>query len=150
MRVVFQRVFSAKVTVEGETVGQIGPGALLLVGITHEDGPKEVEWMANKIAGLRVFTDGEGKMNLSLLDIGGSALAVSNFTLYGNASHGRRPDFIRAARPETAEPLFDSFVETLRRQLPVQTGRFGAHMKVDLEGNGPVTLILDTATDMRR
>ena len=89
-------------------------------------------------------------MNRSLLDIGGSALAVSNFTLYGNASHGRRPDFIRAARPETAQPLFESFVELLGKQLPVQTGRFGAHMKVDMEGNGPVTLILDTATDMRR
>lgn len=150
MRVVFQRVFSAKVTVEGETVGEIGPGALLLVGITHEDGDREVEWMANKIAGLRVFSDEEGRLNLSLQDVGGSALAVSNFTLYGNASHGRRPDYIAAAHSETAKPLFDAFVQRLSKLVPVQTGRFGAHMKVDAEGNGPVTILLDTATDMHR
>lgn len=146
MRVVFQRVKSASVTVEGEIVGCIGAGALLLVGVTHTDTEEDALWLAKKIAGLRVFSDADDRMNLSLTDIAGEALAVSNFTLYGNAVHGRRPEFMAAARPETAEPLFDTFVRLLREQgVPTATGVFGADMTVAMEGDGPVTILLDTA-----
>lgn len=148
MRVVFQRVRAAAVTVADETVGRIGAGALLLVGVTHNDTEEDARWLAQKVAGLRVFSDGtpEDKMNRSLLDIGGAALAVSNFTLYGNAVHGRRPEFLAAARPEAAHPLFDRFVQLLREAgVPTETGRFGADMTVTMEGDGPVTILLDTA-----
>ncbi len=149
MRAVFQRVHAAAVTVAGETVGRIGAGALILVGVTHEDGEREALWLAKKLASLRVFSDEEGRMNRSLADIGGAALVVSNFTLYGNASHGRRPDFTAAARPETALPLFNTFVRLLGEQgIPVETGRFGADMAVTMEGDGPVTILVDTAADM--
>ena len=150
MRAVFQRVLSACVTVDGEVVGQIGRGALVLLGVTHEDTEEEARWLANKIAGLRVFSDEEGRMNRSLSDIGGGVLAVSNFTLYGNAVHGKRPEFLAAARPEQAGPLFDTFVRLLKEQgVPTETGHFGADMKVDMRGDGPVTILLDTA-DRRR
>ena len=150
MRAVFQRVYEASVTVEGEVVGAIGAGALLLVGVTHTDTEREAKWLAQKVAGLRVFSDSEDRMNLSVKDIGGSMLVVSNFTLYGDVSHGRRPAFVEAARPETAKPLFDTFVRFLQEEgVPVQTGVFGADMTVSMQGNGPVTLWLDTAVDAR-
>lgn len=150
MRAVFQRVYEAAVTVDGEVVGKVGNGALLLVGVTHTDTEKEARWLAQKVAGLRVFSDAEDRMNLSVKDIGGGMLVVSNFTLYGDASHGRRPAFTAAARPETAKPLFDTFVRFLKDEgVPVETGVFGADMTVSMQGNGPVTLWLDTAVDAR-
>lgn len=146
MRAVFQRVYEATVTVEGDVVGACGNGALLLVGVTHTDTEREAKWLAQKVAGLRVFSDSEDKMNLSVKDVGGSLLVVSNFTLYGDVSHGRRPAFVEAARPEQAKPLFDTFVRLLREEgVPVETGVFGADMTVAMQGNGPVTLWLDTA-----
>jgi len=144
MRVVLQRVSSASVTIEGEVVGRIGRGFLLLAGFTHTDTAAQVDWMAEKVAGLRLFTDVEGKMNLGLAEVGGGVLVVSQFTLYGNAEKGRRPSFIDAARPETAIPLYERFVEQLRAQgLEVATGRFGAMMDVALVNDGPVTLLLE-------
>ncbi|MCO5199055.1 MAG: D-aminoacyl-tRNA deacylase [Anaerolineae bacterium] len=144
MKVVLQRVSRASVTVDGTVVGRIGPGFALLVGITHSDTKAQVEWMARKIAGLRLFEDAERKMNCGLDDVDGSILAVSQFTLYGDARKGRRPSFIEAARPEHAEPLFDHFVATLRHiGLDVATGVFGAVMDVEIHNDGPVTLILE-------
>ena len=144
MRVVYQRVSRAAVSANGLILGQIGPGACLLVGFTQGDGTAEVDWMADKVAGLRVFADAEGKMNLSLVDSGGAVLVVSQFTLYGDASRGRRPSFIGAARPEEATPLYQAFVEALRaRGLTVATGEFGALMAVELVNDGPVTLLLE-------
>ena len=145
MRAVIQRVSQASVTVEGQVVGRIGRGFLVLLGVTHDDGRTEADWLAHKIAGLRVFDDAAGKMNLGLADVGGAVLVVSQFTLYGDARRGRRPDFLRAARPEIAEPLVSYFVEKLRGEgLPVETGRFQAIMQVALVNDGPVTLWLDT------
>ena len=145
MRVVLQRVLWARVHAEGTLTGEIGPGVCLLVGITHQDGPRDVEWMAEKIAHLRVFEDGEGKLNRSLLESGGSVLAVSQFTLYGDCRRGRRPSFTEAARPEVAAGLYDAFVEALRaRGLEVRTGVFQAQMRVELANDGPVTLILES------
>lgn len=144
MRVVLQRVSCASVTVDGTVVGQIGRGFALLVGVTHDDGQAEAAWLARKIAGLRLFEDDAGKMNLSLDDVGGAVLAVSQFTLYGDARKGRRPSFTHAARPEHAEPLFDTFVARLRDEgLMVETGVFGAMMEVAIQNDGPVTLILE-------
>lgn len=145
MRVLLQRVASASVTVEGETVGRIGSGILLLVGFTEGDDEAAVEWMASKCAQLRIFEDELGKMNRSALDLGLEALVVSQFTLYGDPSKGNRPSFVRAARPEQAIPLYERFVERLGEVLgrPVPTGRFGAHMRVALENDGPVTLWLE-------
>jgi D-aminoacyl-tRNA deacylase len=132
--------------VDGQIVGAIGPGFLVLLGVTHGDGPREAEWLARKVAGLRVFDDPDGKMNLALADVGGAALVVSQFTLYGDARKGRRPDFLQAARPEHAEPLVESFVTGLRGEgIPVETGRFRAAMQVALFNDGPVTLLIDTA-----
>ena len=146
MRAVIQRVSQASVTVEDQVVGAIGRGFLLLLGITHNDGRAEADWLARKIAGLRIFEDDAGKMNLGLADVAGAVLVVSQFTLYGDARKGRRPDFIRAARPDVAEPLVETFVRTLRAEgLHVETGRFGAMMDVALVNDGPVTLWLDTA-----
>lgn len=145
MRVVVQRCSSASVAVGGETVGAIGPGLMLLVGVTHEDNEADARWMADKVAGLRIFEDGEGKMNLSVLDTGGSVLSVSQFTLYGDCRKGKRPNFMAAARPEQAEPLYETFNGLLReRGLRVETGKFGAMMDVALVNDGPVTLILDS------
>ena len=146
MRVIVQRAAAARVSVEGETVGQIGPGLLLLVGVTHTDTQAEAALLAKKAANLRIFCDSEDKMNRSLLDTGGGALVVSNFTLYADASHGRRPSFIEAARPELARPLCDAFCEALRAEgiAQVETGRFGADMRIALEADGPVTITLDS------
>ncbi len=144
MRVVLQRVSSASVTIEGEISGRIGPGFCLLVGYAPDDTPDVVSWLADKVAGLRLFSDAEGKMNLGLSDVGGALLVISQFTLYGDASKGRRPSFIGAARPEIAIPLHDQFMAELRiRGLTVATGRFGADMQVALVNDGPVTLILE-------
>jgi D-tyrosyl-tRNA(Tyr) deacylase len=144
MRIVLQRVSRAKVTVEGEIVGEIGPGLLLLVGIRTGDTLKEAQWLVQKCLGLRIWPDESGKMDRSVMDIGGSVLAVSQFTLYGDASRGLRPDFMQAARPETAQPLFDAFVAGLKAEgISVATGVFGAHMDVELVNDGPVTLIID-------
>jgi D-tyrosyl-tRNA(Tyr) deacylase len=145
MRVVCQRVRRARVTVEGEVTGEIGAGLLLLVGVSVGDGEAQLRWMAKKCANLRVFPDAEGRNNLSLVDVGGDALAVSQFTLYGDASKGNRPSYIQAAPPEVAEPLYDQFCEVLAGHLgrPVARGRFGAHMEVELLNDGPVTIVLE-------
>lgn len=144
MRALLQRVSHASVAVDGRITGQIGRGFVVLLGVTHSDGQAEVEWLANKVAGLRVFDDMDGKMNASLADVGGALLVVSQFTLYGNARKGRRPSFIAAARPEQAEPLVEAFVERLRaRGFTVATGIFGANMDVDIHNDGPVTLMLE-------
>lgn len=144
MRVVLQRVSRASVTIDGRTAGAIGRGFCLLVGLTHGDTEATVDWMADKIAGLRLFSDEEGKMNLGLDEVGGGVLVVSQFTLYGDAAKGRRPSFIDAARPEQAIPLYERFVSALRgRRLEVATGEFGAYMDVEIHNDGPVTLILE-------
>lgn len=147
MRALIQRVTQASVTVDSEVVGAIGRGFLVFVGVTQSDGQREASWLAAKVAGLRVFDDDAGKMNLGLADVDGAVLVVSQFTLYGDARKGRRPDFLQAARPEHAEPLIEYFVAQLRTiGLPVETGRFRAAMQVALVNDGPVTLWLDTAT----
>lgn len=144
MKVVLQRVSRASVSIQARLVGEIGPGFCLLVGFTHGDTIAQVDWMAEKVAGLRVFTDAAGKMNLSLQDVGGAVLVVSQFTLYGDASKGRRPSFIDAVRPEEAIPLYEDFLAALRqRGLRVVSGEFGADMLVEIHNDGPVTLILD-------
>ncbi len=144
MRVVLQRVARASVTVEGRVTGSIGRGFLVLVGFAPGDGPAQLEWMADKVAGLRVFPDEDRKMNRDLATVGGAVLVVSQFTLYGDASKGRRPSFIGAAQPEVAVPLYQGFVEALRAKgLPVETGEFGAMMDVELVNDGPVTLVLE-------
>lgn len=144
MRVLLQRVSRAEVRVEGRPIGAIGLGFCLLVGYTGTDTEEQNVWMADKVAGLRLFSDDEGKMNLGLADVGGEVLLVSQFTLYGDASKGRRPSFIDAARPEVAVPLYESFVRLLReRGLHVSTGEFGAMMEVELVNDGPVTLWLE-------
>ncbi len=145
MRALIQRVSEASVTVDDRTVGAIGPGLLVFLGITHTDGEKETLWMAKKVVELRIFNDAAGKMNRSLLDVGGSVLAVSQFTLYGDARKGRRPSYVHAAPPELAEPLFERFLEALRETgVPVASGEFGAHMKVQLCNDGPVTIWVDS------
>jgi D-tyrosyl-tRNA(Tyr) deacylase len=145
MRVVVQRCKQAEVTVAGTVIGRIGQGLMLLVGVTHEDTEQDAKYLAEKIAGLRIFEDGQGKMNLSVLDISGQILSVSQFTLYGNCRNGKRPSFIAAARPEQAAPLYEKFNELLRAQsLQVETGTFGAMMDVSLTNWGPVTLIIDS------
>jgi D-tyrosyl-tRNA(Tyr) deacylase len=144
MRVVLQRVSRASVSIDGRTAGAIGRGFCLLVGLTHGDTDSTVDWMAEKVAGLRLFPDAEGKMNLGLDEVGGGVLVISQFTLYGDAAKGRRPSFIDAARPETAVPLYQRFVAALRaRGLEVATGEFGADMQVAIHNDGPVTLILE-------
>lgn len=144
MRVVLQRVRQASVAVAGRETGRIDAGFLLLVGFTHDDTATEVEWMADKVLGLRLFTDAEGKMNLDLSAVNGSLLVVSQFTLYGDAAKGRRPSFIDAARPEVAIPLYEAFISALRsRGVTVATGEFGAEMQVQLVNDGPVTLLLE-------
>lgn len=144
MRVLIQRVSQASVTVEEQIVGQIGLGFVILIGVTHTDTPAEADWLAQKVVGLRVFEDAKGKMNLGLTDVGGSVLVISQFTLYGDASKGRRPSWIAAARPEQADPLITHFIHQLEAQgLTVATGVFGAHMVVDIQNNGPVTLLIE-------
>lgn len=144
MRIVLQRVSSASVSIEGRVVGAIDRGFCLLIGFTHADTATDVEWMAEKVAGLRLFADTEGKMNLSLAEVDGAVLVVSQFTLYGDAAKGRRPSFLDAARPEVAIPLYEQFLAALRRTgLAVATGEFGAMMTVTLQNDGPVTLLLE-------
>lgn len=144
MRIVLQRVSEASVSVEGEVVGAIGRGYALLVGVREGDEEAQAAWLAQKIAGLRVFEDDEGKMNLSVLDVGGSALVVSQFTLLADTRKGRRPSFIHAAQPEVAEPLVERFAELLEKEgVPVEMGVFGAHMLVEIHNDGPVTIILE-------
>ena len=144
MRVLLQRVSRAEVRVGERVTGRIGRGYLLLVGLTHADTDAALAWMADKVVGLRLFADAEDKMNLSLGDVGGALLVVSQFTLYGNAEKGRRPSFIDAARPEVAVPLYERFVALLReRGVQVETGEFGAMMDVELVNDGPVTLWLE-------
>jgi D-aminoacyl-tRNA deacylase len=145
VKVVLQRVSRAEVRVGGEVVGRIGRGHLLLVGFTERDGPDALTWMADKIVGLRVFPDDEGKMNRSLDEIGGDCLVVSQFTLYGDTRKGRRPSFVSAAPTEVAMPLYERFVEALRPLVPgvVATGEFGAAMDVELVNDGPMTLVLE-------
>ena len=144
MRVLLQRVSRATVSVEGRETGRIGPGFLVFAGFTHGDSDEQLQWMADKIVGLRLFGDADGKMNLALTDIGGALLVVSQFTLYGDAHKGRRPSFIQAAHPDVAVPLYGKFVVALReRGVPVETGEFGAMMQVELVNDGPVTLWLE-------
>jgi D-tyrosyl-tRNA(Tyr) deacylase len=144
MRIVAQRVSRAAVRVDEETVGSIGPGLLVLVAFSAADGDAELEWMARKLTGLRVFPDGEGKMNRSVREAGGSLLVVSQFTLYGDTSRGMRPSFTGAAAPERAQGLYELFLDVLRAEgVPVESGRFAAMMDVELVNEGPVTLILD-------
>ena len=146
MKVIVQRVLSSSVTVDGQTIGQIDRGLNLLVGIADSDTSAEIDWMANKILNLRIFPADEGNSNFqsSVLDIGGSILAISQFTLYGDCRKGRRPSFTRSASPDLAEPLYLEFVTALRKSgLQVETGRFGADMKVDILNDGPVTLAIE-------
>ena len=145
MRAVIQKVTQAEVVVEGETVGKIGDGFMVLLGAENGDTEADARYCAEKIAGLRVFEDENDKMNLSLADVGGSVLLVSQFTLLADARHGRRPDFIQAARPETAEPLCETVKALLEAKgIRVETGRFRTHMEVDLLNDGPVTILLDS------
>jgi len=144
MRVIVQRVKQASVSVAGQVVGAIGPGLLILVGVRTGDTVAQAQWLASKIATLRVFDDEQGKLNRSVLDVGGSILAVSQFTLYADARKGRRPSYAQAAPPEVAEPLIRRFVELLEAEgVPVQTGVFRARMLVELQNDGPVTILLE-------
>ena len=146
MRIILQRVLQASVTVSGDVVGQIGQGVLLLVGVTHSDTAAQADWLANKIASLRIFPALEGRSGFdrSLIEVGGQVLVVSQFTLYGECAKGRRPDFIAAAKPDLASPLIEHFAATLRGLgLVVAAGRFGADMQVALVNDGPVTLVLE-------
>ena len=145
MRIVLQRVKNAAVKVEDDRISEIGPGLLLLVGVARGDEEPEADWLAQKVAGLRVIGDAEGKMNLSVRDVGGEILAVSQFTLLADTRKGKRPSFVYAAPPEEAEPLFDYFCERLREAgvASVKTGSFGAMMDVELVNDGPVTIVLE-------
>ena len=145
MRAVLTRVKSASVTVDGSVIGQIGQGFLILLGVTHEDTEAQAVKLADKLMGLRIFEDENGKMNSSLEDVGGQVLVVSQFTLYGNCKKGRRPEFLAAARPEIAIPLYEKFIALCRdKGFSVETGEFGAEMLVESVNDGPVTLIVDT------
>lgn len=145
MRAVLTRVKSASVTVEGNVIGQIGQGFLILLGVTHEDTEVQAVKLADKLTGLRIFEDENGKMNQGLESVDGQVLVVSQFTLYGNCRKGRRPDFLAAARPEVAIPLYEKFVQLIRdKGIHVETGEFGAEMLVESVNDGPVTLVVDT------
>jgi len=144
MRVLIQRVSSGKVSVDDRTIAQIGPGLVILLGIGHGDGEEQASYLAEKIANLRIFEDQAGKTNLSVLDVGGEALLVSQFTLYADTRKGRRPSFVYVADPDVAEPLVERFAELLRGHgVRTQTGRFGAHMLVAIHNDGPVTIWLE-------
>jgi D-tyrosyl-tRNA(Tyr) deacylase len=146
MRIVLQRVSEAAVRIEGQLAASIGPGLLILLGIEHDDGPEDIQWLCKKVCPMRIFSDAAGLMNCSVQDIGGAMLVVSQFTLHASTQKGNRPSFVRAARPEQALALYETFVETLRQLsgLDVQTGRFGADMQVSLVNDGPVTIWMDS------
>lgn len=146
MRLVIQRVSSASVSIEGEMKSSINQGLLILLGIEEVDSSEDINWLCKKVANLRIFSDAEGLMNLSLLDVGGDALVVSQFTLHASTKKGNRPSYIRAARPETAIPLYEEFVAKLSEEIskPIGTGEFGADMQVQLVNDGPVTIIMDS------
>ena len=145
MRLVIQRVLEASVKVDGEGLGRVGQGYMVLCGVEDGDTMEDVKYCVEKTVGLRVFEDDAGKMNRSIMEVGGAVLAISQFTLHGDVRHGRRPSFIRAARPEIAVPLYDAYCDGLRAAgLQVETGRFGADMKVSLINDGPVTLLIDS------
>jgi D-aminoacyl-tRNA deacylase len=146
MRAVIQRVKHAKVEVNGRTIGEIGLGLLVLLGVTHDDGAADIDWLVKKIPQLRIFNDDQAKMNLSVEDVSGGILVVSQFTLYADAKKGNRPSYIRSAPPAVSVPLYEQFLETLRSRFqgPVATGEFGAMMDVSLLNDGPVTIILDS------
>jgi D-tyrosyl-tRNA(Tyr) deacylase len=145
MRSVVQRVNSASVAVDGEIIGKIGKGLLVLLGVCDDDTDADMKWLADKISGLRIFTDENDKMNLSLEDVSGEILVVSQFTLYGDCKKGRRPNFTGAGKPDYAEKMYEEFVKYLKTKIEtVETGSFGADMKVNLENDGPVTLIIDS------
>ena len=144
MRAVVQRVSRAKVTIENEIRGEIGRGYMVLLGIDENDQDADLDCICEKLIGLRIFEDAAGKMNLAITDVGGGILLISQFTLYGDARKGRRPGFIRAARPERAIPLYEAAIAKLRLSVPVQTGEFGADMQVELINDGPVTILLDS------
>lgn len=144
MRAVMQRVRRGKVSVEGRAVAEIGPGMVILLGVGHDDSEENARLLAEKLVNLRVFEDDQGKMNLSVRDVGGAAIVVSQFTLYADTRKGRRPSFIDAALPDAARPLVDRFARLLRELgVPAQTGEFGAHMLVEIENDGPVTIVLE-------
>lgn len=143
MRCVLQRVRNAEVTVNGETVGKIGRGLLVLCGFCEGDDEEKIAWIAKRIAKLRIFTDENDKLNLSCIDVKGSALVVSNFTLYGDCLHGNRPDFGKAAKVEISRPMYEFFVKSMSEYLPVQTGRFGEHMELKLDIDGPITTVIE-------
>lgn len=144
MRALIQRVSKASVTVDGKTISSIGHGLVVLLGVGHADGEHEARWMAEKIATLRIFSDTEGKMNLSVQDVKGEAIVVSQFTLFADAQKGRRPSFVEAARPEVAEPLVERFVSMMNAQgVPTRNGIFGADMLVEIHNDGPVTIWLE-------
>lgn len=144
MRIVIQRVSQASVTIDGKIAGEIQQGLLLLVGICPEDGQEDIEYAVRKISQMRIFSDQEDKMNLSVQDVGGQILSISQFTLYADTKKGNRPAFTGAAKPELATALYDQFNQKLAQTVPVQTGEFGADMKVSLVNDGPVTIVLDT------
>ena len=145
MRAVLQRVSQARVVVAGEPIGQIGHGLLILLGVERSDTLEQAQWLADKVVGLRIFNDADGKMNRDVAEVGGAVLVVSQFTLYGDCRKGRRPSFIEAAPPEIAIPLYEAFVAAIKAQgIPTATGRFGAMMQVELINDGPVTLIVDS------
>jgi D-tyrosyl-tRNA(Tyr) deacylase len=145
MRAVVQRVSRANVVIAGDTVGDIGSGLVVLLGIAHTDTPAQAQWLAEKVAGLRIFNDAEGKMNRDLVEVGGAMLIVSQFTLYGDCRKGKRPSFIDAAPPSIAIPLYETFINSVKALgIGVAEGRFGADMKVELVNDGPVTLIVDS------
>jgi len=146
MIAVLQRVLEASVTIEGAVKGQIGKGLLILLGITHTDAPEDIDWLSKKLVNMRIFSDAEGKMNLALPDVGGDLLLISQFTLHASTKKGNRPSFIEAARPEVAIPLYEAMIKALEKELgkPVQTGEFGADMKVSLVNDGPVTIVIDS------
>ncbi len=144
MRILLQRVSSGRVSVEGRPIAEIGPGMVILLGISPDDGEEQVNYLTHKIANLRIFEDADGKLNRSILDVGGEALVISQFTLYADSRKGRRPSFTNAARPETANPLVHLFAEKLISEgVPTQTGKFGAHMLVEIHNDGPVTIWIE-------
>ncbi|WP_379952999.1 D-aminoacyl-tRNA deacylase [Dokdonia sp. R78006] len=146
MKAVIQRVTEASVTIDGVVKSEINQGLLVLLGVTHDDTKEDIEWLANKIIGLRIFSDNDGAMNLSVGDVDGDILVISQFTLYASTKKGNRPSFLEAARPDTAIPMYEEFVSTLsrKRNKPTYTGEFGADMKVQLLNDGPVTIVIDT------